>query len=218
MPTLRLETEAGGIVCGIDEAGRGPLAGPVVAAAVIIDTTKLKRRLARAIDDSKELTRGEREALYPEIRACAMVGVGAASTIEIDRINILRATLLAMARAVTALGVRPDLALVDGNVPPTLPCPVRTVVGGDGISLSIAAASIIAKVTRDLLMTRLAQRYPGFGWEHNAGYSTREHFGALARFGVTPHHRRSFEPVIQHLENCGEFNPQLVAQTRTLGE
>jgi ribonuclease HII len=195
MPTLRLETEAGGIVCGIDEAGRGPLAGPVVAAAVVIDPAKMRRKLQRAINDSKVLTRGTREQLYGEIRGCAAVGVGAASTAEIDRINILRATLVAMARAVAALGVRPDLALVDGNVPPKLDCPVRTVVGGDGISLSIAAASIVAKVMRDQLMLRLAQRYPGFGWEHNAGYSTDEHFDAMGRLGVTPHHRRSFEPV-----------------------
>jgi ribonuclease HII len=171
------------------------LAGPVVAAAVIIDRARLRRKIARAIDDSKALTREVRQELYGEIYACAAVGVGAASTAEIDRINILRATLLAMARAVTALGVKPDIALVDGNVPPSLPCQVRTVVGGDGISLSIAAASIVAKVTRDLLMVRLAQRYPGFGWERNAGYSTEAHFVGLERFGVTPHHRRSFEPV-----------------------
>jgi ribonuclease HII len=167
----------------------------VVAAAVVIDPAKMRRKLQRAINDSKVLTRETREELYGEIRGCALVGVGAASTAEIDRINILRATLVAMARAVAALGIRPDVALVDGNVPPKLDCPVRTVVGGDAISLSIAAASIIAKVTRDLLMVRLAQRYPGFGWEHNAGYSTDEHFTAMGRLGVTPHHRRSFEPV-----------------------
>jgi ribonuclease HII len=199
MPTLRLEDEAGGIVCGIDEAGRGPLAGPVVAAAVVIDRARLKRRLARAINDSKVLSRETREELYGQIRECAAVGVGAASTAEIDRINILRATLLAMSRAVAALGIDPDLALVDGNVPPTLPCPVRCVIGGDGTSLSIAAASIVAKVTRDLLMTRLAQRYPGFGWEHNAGYGTDAHRDALDRLGTTPHHRKSFAPVLNIL-------------------
>jgi len=199
MPTLRLEDEAGGIVCGIDEAGRGPLAGPVVAAAVVIDRTRLKRKLARAINDSKVLTRETREELYGQIRECAAVGVGAASSAEIDRINILRATLLAMARAVAALRLDPDLALVDGNVPPTLPCPVRCVVGGDGTSLSIAAASIVAKVTRDLLMTRLAARYPGFGWEHNAGYGTDAHRDALDRLGATPHHRKSFAPVLNIL-------------------
>ena len=199
MPTLRLEDEAGGIVCGIDEAGRGPLAGPVVAAAVVIDRAKLKRKLARAIDDSKVLTREVRVDLYGQIRACAAVGIGAASAAEIDRINILQATLLAMARALVALRLAPDLALVDGNVAPKLPCPVKTVVGGDGISLSIAAASIVAKVTRDLAMTRLAQRYPCFGWETNVGYSTEAHFRALDRLGLTPHHRRSFEPVVNIL-------------------
>jgi ribonuclease HII len=199
MPTLRLEEQAGGIVCGIDEAGRGPLAGPVVAAAVVIDRARLKRKLARAIDDSKVLTREVRGQLYGEIRACAHVGIGAASTAEIDRINILQATLLAMGRALAALRISPDLALVDGNVAPRLPCPVKTVVGGDGISLSIAAASIVAKVTRDLAMTRLAQRYPGFGWETNVGYSTEGHFRAMDRLGVTPHHRRSFEPVVNIL-------------------
>ena len=190
-----METEAGGIVCGIDEAGRGPLAGPVVAAAVILDRARLPRKLARAIDDSKLLSRPVREALFAEIRNCARIGIGAASAAEIDRINILRASLVAMARAVASLGLMPDLALVDGNVPPSLPCPVRNVVGGDGLSLSIAAASIVAKVTRDLAMARLARRYPGFGWERNAGYPTEEHRAALGRLGVTPHHRRSFAPV-----------------------
>jgi ribonuclease HII len=210
MPTLRLEDQAGGIVCGIDEAGRGPLAGPVVAAAVVIDRAKLKRKLARAIDDSKQLRREVREELFVQIRDCAAVGVGAASTAEIDRINILQATLLAMGRALAALRLSPDLALVDGNVAPKLPCQVRTVVGGDGISLSIAAASIIAKVTRDTLMIRLAQRYPGFGWEKNAGYSTEEHFRAMARLGVTPHHRRSFAPVSNILSPCEQTSPYLV--------
>jgi ribonuclease HII len=199
MPTFRLEDEAGGIVCGIDEAGRGPLAGPVVAAAVVIDRARLARAGARAIDDSKLLSRAAREELHGEIRACAAVGVGAASAAEIDRVNVLQASLAAMARAVAALGVAPDVALVDGNRAPALPCRVRTVIGGDGLSLSIAAASIVAKVTRDALMDRLARRYPGFGWERNAGYPTAEHRAALARIGVTPHHRRSFAPVFKIL-------------------
>ncbi len=199
MPSYAIETECGGIVCGIDEAGRGPLAGPVVAAAVIVDPKRLKRRVVRAIDDSKALDRAVREALYAEIRAGARVGVGAASAAEIDRINILQATLVAMRRAVAALGVLPDMALVDGNVAPLLPCACRTVVGGDGLSLSIAAASIIAKVTRDALMARLAMRYPGFGWESNVGYGTPAHTSALARLGPTPHHRKSFRPVVNML-------------------
>ncbi len=199
MPNFAIETECGGIVCGIDEAGRGPLAGPVVAAAVIVDPKRLKRRVLRAIDDSKVLDRAVREALYAEIRAGARIGVAAASAAEIDRINILQATLLAMRRAVAALGVVPDIALIDGNVAPRLPCACRTVVGGDGLSLSIAAASIVAKVTRDALMVRLARRYPGFGWETNAGYGTVAHTSALTRLGPTPHHRKSFHPVVKML-------------------
>ncbi len=199
MPSFAIEIECGGVVCGIDEAGRGPLAGPVVAAAVIVDPKRLKRRVLRAIDDSKVLDRSVRQALYAEIQAGARVGVGAASAAEIDRINILQATLVAMGRAVAALGVLPDIALVDGNVAPKLPCACRTVVGGDGLSLSIAAASIVAKVTRDALMVRLARRYPGFGWETNVGYATNSHRSALARLGPTPHHRRSFSPVVNML-------------------
>ena len=194
MPTLRLEDEAGGIVCGIDEAGRGPLAGPVVAAAVVIDRARLKRRLARAINDSKVLSRETREELYGQIYECAAVGVGAASTAEIDRINILRATLLAMSRAVAALGIDPDLALVDGNVPPTLPCPVRCVVGGDGTSLSIAAASIVAKVTRDREMLAYHAEDPRYGYDRHKGYATADHLSAVARHGYSPLHRRSFRP------------------------
>ena len=127
-------------------------------------------------------------------RSAAAIGIGAASVAEIDRINILRATLTAMCRAVAALGIAPAIALVDGNVPPPLPCPVETVIGGDGLSLSIAAASVIAKVTRDRLMRRLALRYGGYGWDHNVGYGTEEHRAALLALGVTPHHRRSFAP------------------------
>jgi len=192
MPNFAIERRSNGVVCGIDEVGRGPLAGPVVAAAVILDQARLPRRLRRGLDDSKKLSAEDRE----ELRApWAVIGVGAASVAEIDRHNILRATLIAMARAVSALGVRPDHALVDGNVPPTLPCPVETVIGGDGLSLSIAAASVIAKVTRDRLMRRLGQRHPGYGWDHNAGYGTGEHLAALAALGPTVHHRRSFSPV-----------------------
>jgi ribonuclease HII len=199
MPDFALEAECGGIVCGVDEAGRGPLAGPVVAAAVVIEPKRFDRRVLRAIDDSKRLDRATRETLFAEIRASARVGIGAASATEIDRINILQASLLAMRRAVAALGIRPDLALVDGNVAPLLPCACRTIVGGDGRSLSIAAASIVAKVTRDAAMARLALRYPGFGWDTNAGYPTRAHRDALARFGPTPHHRKSFRPVVNIL-------------------
>jgi ribonuclease HII len=194
MPNFALERGCKGVVCGIDEAGRGPLAGPVVAAAVILDPDTLPRRLRRELDDSKKLTREEREEYFLIIRRCARIGVGAASVAEIDRVNILQATFIAMRRAVARLGVAPDMALVDGNQPPPLPCAIRTVIGGDGLSLSIAAASVIAKVTRDRLMRALALRYGGYGWETNVGYGTEEHRSALALLGLTPHHRRSFSP------------------------
>jgi ribonuclease HII len=192
MPDLSLETEHGGLVCGVDEVGRGPLAGPVLAAAVVLDPDHMPRGFRRKIDDSKALTAEEREAAFGEIRRCALIGIGAASVREIDSINILRASLLAMRRAVAALGIRPDLALVDGNQDPSLACPVRTVIGGDAKSLSVAAASIVAKVTRDLIMRDLSVRYRGYGWEHNAGYSTPDHRRAIRELGVTVHHRRSF--------------------------
>lgn len=191
MPDYSLERNAGGRVAGIDEAGRGPWAGPVVAAAVILDPGDIPAGL----DDSKKLKAGRRESLLAEIQAKARVGVGIAEVEEIDRLNILNATLLAMARAVENLGEVPDLALVDGNRPPKLPCPLRCVVRGDATSLSIAAASIVAKVTRDRIMADLAATYPGYGWEGNAGYGTPEHQEALRRLGVTPRHRRSFAPV-----------------------
>jgi len=199
MPDFALEQRYNGLVCGIDEAGRGPLAGPVVAAAVILDRERLPPRLVERLDDSKKLSAAAREHYAALLRGpWSVIGVGAASVAEIDRHNILRATLLAMARAVAALKLMPDLALVDGNVPPTLRCAVETVVGGDGRSLSIAAASVIAKVTRDRLMRRLAQRHQGYGWERNAGYGTQEHLAALAALGPTPHHRMSFAPLRAH--------------------
>ncbi|MBV8888779.1 MAG: ribonuclease HII [Alphaproteobacteria bacterium] len=195
MPDFAIERKCEGVVCGIDEAGRGPLAGPVVAAAVIIDRRCFRGDLRRCLDDSKVLSREQREACFGALKRCARIGVGAASVREIDRINILRASLLAMARAVAALGIRPDIALVDGNVAPVLPCGVRTVIGGDGLSFSIAAASVVAKITRDLIMRALAPRYPGFGWDTNVGYGTPEHGAAIRRLGITVHHRRSFAPV-----------------------
>ncbi len=185
----------GRAVAGIDEAGRGPWAGPVVAAAVVLDAGSVPV----GVTDSKRLSRARREALFTALRASARIGVGAASVAEIDRLNILEATLIAMRRAVDDLGVPPAHALVDGNRAPELSCPATAVVGGDARSLSIAAASIVAKVTRDRIMARLARRYPGFGWERNAGYGTPEHRAALMRLGVTPHHRRSFAPVARLL-------------------
>lgn len=202
MPDFFLESQHGGIVAGVDEVGRGPLAGPVLAAAVVFTCRDLPAALL-ALDDSKRLSAETRTTLAVALRACPgiMIGVGAASVAEIGALNILGATHLAMRRAVTRLAVRPDLALVDGNQPPALPCGVRCVVGGDGISLSIAAASIIAKVLRDRLMQRLDPRWPGFGWSANAGYPTQAHRDALARLGRTPHHRSGFAPVDAALDH-----------------
>ncbi len=204
MPDFTLEEEVGGIVAGIDEAGRGPLAGPVVAAAVIIDRARLAPRLLAQIDDSKRLSRARREAVFEALADVAHIGIGQADVDEIDRINILQASLLAMRRAVAQLCVQPETALIDGNRTPELSCRSRCVVGGDRLSVSIAAASIVAKVTRDRLITELARLYPGYGWERNAGYGTREHLEALQILGITPEHRRSFRPVsdiLCHYEN-----------------
>jgi ribonuclease HII len=199
LPHFKFERAHPGIVAGCDEVGRGPLAGPVVAAAVILPR-RLPRGLSRDIDDSKKLAATTRERLDIEIRQYAMVGLGEASVGEIDSINILRAALLAMRRAVAQLPSAPDFVLVDGNMDPTLPMPCRTVIGGDGIHLSIAAASIVAKVMRDRLMIALAETHPEYGWTTNAGYGTLHHRNALKRFGPTAHHRMSFAPVRECFE------------------
>jgi len=198
MPHYRLETAHGGRVAGVDEAGRGPLAGPVVAAAVVF-TSRVPRRLARMLDDSKKLSPAERQAAYEALRAheAAEIAVGAASVREIARLNILHATMLAMARAVLRLPSVPDLALVDGNYPPRLVCAVKCVIGGDAQCLSIAAASIVAKIVRDRAMARLALRFPQYGWEENAGYATTRHRAALADHGPCKHHREAFGTVRQ---------------------
>ena len=197
MPDLRMELAAGGRVAGVDEAGRGPLAGPVVAAAVILPR-RTPAKLAAMVDDSKKLSAEQRLLAFNALRASkAEIGVGAASVAEILQLNILHASMLAMRRAVSRLSAAPDLALVDGNYPPKLDCLVRCVVGGDSICLSIAAASIIAKVVRDRAMIRLAVRFPGYGWEANAGYATALHRAALGRLGPTHHHREAFGTVAQ---------------------
>ena len=162
---------------------------------MILDPETLPGMLRDGIDDSKVLTKSRREELFAALRRHAHIGIGGASAAEIDRINILAATLRAMGRAVDALGIVPDLALIDGNRTPELACPAKAVVRGDQASLSIAAASIVAKVTRDRIMAALARRHPGFGWERNAGYGTAEHKQALTRLGVTPHHRKTFAPI-----------------------
>ena len=198
MPNFLLEKRAGGRVAGVDEVGRGPLAGPVVAAAVVFPTG-VPRRLAGLLDDSKKLTAEQRLVAFQALRQSgrAEIAVGAASVAEIDRLNILRAALLAMCSAVARLPEPPDVVLVDGNQPPPLACDVQCVIGGDGRSLSIAAASIVAKVLRDRAMTRLAVRFPGYGWDSNAGYATELHIAALRRLGPTRHHRPSFGTVCQ---------------------
>lgn len=188
--------EGGSVVAGVDEAGRGPWAGPVVAGAAILDC----KNIPSGLNDSKKLSAARRTALFNEIIETAKVSVGLASVEEIDSLNILAATKLAMHRAVAGLGIAPALVLVDGNQAPKLECLVQTVIGGDAKSLSIAAASIIAKVTRDRLMEGLSREHPHYGWEKNAGYGTRAHQDGIAKYGITEHHRRSFRPIREFLE------------------
>ena len=180
------------VIAGVDEAGRGPLAGPVVAAAVILDAADIPAGLA----DSKTLGPARRAAVAEQIRARARHAIAEASVAEIDRLNILQASHLAMRRALLALDTAPDLALIDGNrMPGALPCPAELMVRGDARCLSIAAASILAKVARDAIMADLARDFPHYGWERNAGYPVPAHLAGLKRWGVTPHHRQSFAPV-----------------------
>lgn len=180
------------VVAGVDEVGRGPLAGPVMAAAVILHPD----RIPEGLNDSKKLSKKRREALYEQILEVADVGFGEASVAEIDEINILRASHLAMVRAVQDLSGRPDYVLVDGKmIPRGLNIRAEGVAKGDTKSVSISAASIVAKIRRDQLMESLAQQFPGYGWERNMGYPTKEHKSALVSLGITPHHRRSFKPV-----------------------
>ena len=195
---LRCDAQGGLRVAGIDEAGRGPLAGPVVAAVAVIDRGAAKRTLLKLIDDSKKLALEAREKAYEAMVASGIVqfAVGEATVEEIDRINILQATFLAMRRAVEALALAPDIVLIDGNqLPRGLACKAETIVGGDAHSYSIAAASIFAKVTRDRYMARLAEAFPGYGWETNRGYGSAQHLAALEQLGPTPHHRMSFAPL-----------------------
>lgn len=181
-----------GLACGVDEAGRGPLAGPVVAAAVILDPA----RPIEGLNDSKKLSAKRREILAVEIRCKALAwAIAEASVEEIDRINILQASLLAMQRAVDALGVQPSLALIDGNRCPQLACPAQAIVGGDGLVASIAAASILAKTYRDAGMLELHAIYPQYGLDRHMGYPTAAHLAALREHGVSPVHRRSYAPV-----------------------
>lgn len=197
-PDFELERALGGIVAGVDEVGRGPWAGPVTACAVVLDPL----RIPEGLNDSKKLSEARRDALALAVLEVADVSLGWASVEEIDAINIRQATFLAMTRAIAGLKSAPTHALIDGNaVPPGLPCPATCVIKGDGRSVSIAAASIVAKVRRDASMKELAVMHPGYGWETNMGYGTAKHTAGLHHLGVTPHHRRSFAPIAKIL--CG---------------
>jgi ribonuclease HII len=203
---MLLEKACPGSVCGVDEAGRGPWAGPVCAAAVIL----APRRAPKGLNDSKKLSARQREALEIEIKAKAVAwGVGFASVEEIAELNILHATGVAMCRAIEAMDARPDYALVDGNYPFPLPCQVKTVVKGDGVSCSIAAASILAKTARDRLMAELDGLYPGYGFASHKGYRAQVHADALLQWGPTPIHRMAWGPV--KLALAGK-NPMLAAE------
>jgi ribonuclease HII len=195
-PCFRLEKVHPDPVAGVDEAGCAPLAGPVVAAAVILD----RSRFPRGIDDSKALPAPVREAICARLYKVAVIGVGIASVEEIDRLNIYWARMLAMSRAVDALGLDPAMVLVDGNRCPRWERPSLAIVAGDAKCRSIAAASIVAKVTRDRIMADYANEYPGYGWETNRGYPTPEHIRAIDTLGLTPHHRRTFSKVRDKLE------------------
>ena len=191
-PDWSFESRYDGPVCGVDEAGRGPLAGPVVASAVILDP----HNLPDGLNDSKALSHEVRERLLNEILATSIIGIGIAEPEEIDRVNILGASMIAMSRAVDALPQCPGIALIDGNRLPELNCCAETIVKGDAKSLSIAAASIVAKVTRDRLMIEAETRYPGYGFAQHKGYPTPDHQCKLMELGPSPIHRRSFAPVM----------------------
>ena len=194
-PCFKLELPFPQPLAGVDEAGCAPLAGPVVAAAVVLD----REKFPRGIDDSKKLDLDTREAIYGRLQKVARIAVGIASVEEIDQINIYWARMLAMTRAVEALGFEPAWILVDGNACPRWQRPSKAVIAGDAKCRSIAAASIVAKVTRDRIMAEYAETYPGYGWETNRGYPTPEHIRALDALGLTPLHRRSFAPVRERM-------------------
>ncbi len=205
MPDFSIErTIQARLIAGFDEAGRGPWCGPVVAACVCWPDLDIPEELAGAINDSKKLSAKKREALFPLIiKSKALVGVGVCSAEEIDEMNILQASFTAMHRAllqVRSKGFMPDFGLIDGNRLPKWDIPCQAVIGGDAKSLSIGAASIIAKVTRDRIMTELAKEFPQYGWERNAGYGTAEHIAALKEHGITPHHRKSYAPIRKILQ------------------
>ncbi|MCE7886112.1 MAG: ribonuclease HII [Alphaproteobacteria bacterium PRO2] len=211
-PDFSIERSAGGLVCGLDEVGRAPLAGAVVAACVFIPEEHLKKKIWMKVNDSKALTRGVREELVVEIREYSSWAIGEACPREIETINIVQASFLAMRRAFDGMcgqfGVQPDMALIDGHIRPKFPCAVQAVVKGDARSVSIAAASIIAKVHRDRMLTEMAMTHPHYGWERNVGYPTTEHLEAIDRHGITDHHRKTFAPVRNFIE-FGSVHRQL---------
>ncbi len=207
MPDFSLEESLGlstsAVIIGVDEVGRGPLAGPVTAAAVFVNRQKITLDLSTKIDDSKKIPQKKRATISKQIESMAIIGMGWASSGEIDQLNILEATMIAMQRAVLSLRKQiisdPDYILIDGNKVPSFDFPSKAIVRGDEKSLSIAAASIVAKSKRDAFMTSLSKLYPCYGWEKNAGYGTREHLVAIERNGITAHHRRSFKPIANYL-------------------
>lgn len=206
MPDWLFEDSMPGLTAGIDEAGRGPWAGPVVAGAVVFFNRNINPYLLNFLNDSKKLSPQKREILYgliqeEESKGNLTYGIGQASAEEIDAYNILQATFMAMRRAMHGLKCVPDSALIDGNrAPKDFICPIKTVVKGDALSYSIAAASIVAKVFRDKLMAELAQQYPGYAFERNAGYGTKDHIAGLKQFGVTPQHRKSYRPIAEAIQ------------------
>lgn len=208
MPDWKFENQHSGFVCGIDEAGRGPWVGPVVAGAVIFINRDINNEILENLDDSKKLSARKRERLYEllleeEKRGNLTYGIGLASAKEIDELNILQATFLAMSRAVECLKIKPETALIDGNrTPKSFACKSECIIKGDSLSYSISAASILAKVYRDNLMKKMAQDFPGYGFEKNAGYGTKEHIEGLKKYGVTIEHRKSYRPIKEFL-NAG---------------
>lgn len=199
LPDNNIEISLHGYSCGIDEAGRGSWAGPVVAAAVILDK---KHSLTEGINDSKKLSKEKRELLFRHINKVAIsVGIGISTVEEIYELNILNATKVAMRRAFSQLNPKPDNALIDGNQLPEIPCKEYAIIKGDEKSISIAAASIIAKVSRDMLMTELSKDFPEYKWEKNYAYGTKEHIEAIRKSGITKHHRKKFKPIAKFLEN-----------------